>query len=93
MLERFLEEEVVPVLVPKQIALLGMKSMGDKNILKGNTVTPLQCLQSALSRPTADGKYEPFIPCFPPDNSSDAHRQAQTGDCGTCGRASMRRSL
>jgi aryl-alcohol dehydrogenase-like predicted oxidoreductase len=50
---RSFEKEVVPVLVEKQIALLGMKSMGDKNILTSNTVTPLECLQYALSRPTA----------------------------------------
>jgi hypothetical protein len=34
-------------------ALLGMKPMGDKNILRSNTVTPLECLQYALSRPTS----------------------------------------
>jgi aryl-alcohol dehydrogenase-like predicted oxidoreductase len=50
---RSFEKEVVPVLVEKQIALLGMKSMGDKNILTSKTVTPLECLQYALSRPTA----------------------------------------
>lgn len=27
--------------------------MGDKNILKSNTVTPLECLQYALNQPTA----------------------------------------
>lgn len=41
------------MLVQEQIALLGMKSMGDKNILKSNTVALLECLQYALSRPTA----------------------------------------
>jgi aryl-alcohol dehydrogenase-like predicted oxidoreductase len=50
---RSFEKEVVPVLVEKQIALLGMKSMGDKNILTSKTVTPLECLQYALSRPTS----------------------------------------
>jgi aryl-alcohol dehydrogenase-like predicted oxidoreductase len=50
---RSFEKMVVPVLIQKQIALLGMKSMGDKNILKSKTVTPLQCLQYALSRPTS----------------------------------------
>jgi aryl-alcohol dehydrogenase-like predicted oxidoreductase len=50
---RSFEKEVVPVLVDKQIALLGMKSMGDKNILASKTVTPLECLQYALSRPTS----------------------------------------
>lgn len=50
---RSFEKEVVPALLEKQIALLGMKSMGDKNILTSKTVTPLECLQYALSRPTS----------------------------------------
>jgi aryl-alcohol dehydrogenase-like predicted oxidoreductase len=50
---RSFEREVVPVLVGKQIAVLGMKSMGDKNILASKTVTPLECLQYALSLPTS----------------------------------------
>ena len=50
---RSFEKEVVPVLVQKQIGLLGMKSMGDRNILTSKTVTPLECLQYALSRPTS----------------------------------------
>jgi aryl-alcohol dehydrogenase-like predicted oxidoreductase len=50
---RSFEHQVVPVLIRQGVALLGMKSMGDKNILKSNTVTPLECLQYALSRPTS----------------------------------------
>jgi aryl-alcohol dehydrogenase-like predicted oxidoreductase len=50
---RSFEHEVVPELLRQGVALLGMKSMGDKNILKSNTVPPLQCLQYALSRPTS----------------------------------------
>jgi aryl-alcohol dehydrogenase-like predicted oxidoreductase len=50
---RSFEKQVVPVLLQKQVALLGMKSMGDKNILGSKTVTPLECLQYALSRPTS----------------------------------------
>lgn len=50
---RSFEKEVVPVLLQQGTALLGMKPMGDKNILKSNTVTPLECLQYALSRPTS----------------------------------------
>jgi len=46
-------KEVVPVLVQKRIAVLGMKPMGDKHILESNTVTPLECLQFALSLPTS----------------------------------------
>jgi len=50
---RSFEREVMPVLLQKQVALLGMKPMGDKNILDSKTVTALECLQYALSRPTA----------------------------------------
>jgi aryl-alcohol dehydrogenase-like predicted oxidoreductase len=50
---RSFEKEVVPVLQQSGVALLGMKSMGDKNILQSKTVTPLECLQYALSRPTS----------------------------------------
>jgi aryl-alcohol dehydrogenase-like predicted oxidoreductase len=50
---RSFEKEVVPVLVKKQIAVLGMKAMGDKNILASKVVTPLECLQYALSLPTS----------------------------------------
>ena len=46
-------KEVVPVLMQKQIALLGMKSMGSGNILKSKTVTPIECLHFALSQPTS----------------------------------------
>jgi aryl-alcohol dehydrogenase-like predicted oxidoreductase len=50
---RSFEKQVVPVLQRQGVALLGMKSMGDKNILESKTVTPLECLQYALSRPTS----------------------------------------
>jgi hypothetical protein len=50
---RSFEKNVVPVLVSKQIAVLGMKSMGDSHILTSKTVTPLECLQYALSLPTS----------------------------------------
>jgi predicted aldo/keto reductase-like oxidoreductase len=50
---RSFEKEVLPALVRKQIGVLGMKSMGDKNILTSKTVTPLECLQYALSLPTS----------------------------------------
>lgn len=50
---RSFEKNVMPVLVSKQIAVLGMKSMGDKNILASKKVTPLECLQYALTLPTS----------------------------------------
>jgi aryl-alcohol dehydrogenase-like predicted oxidoreductase len=50
---RSFEKNVVPILVSKQIAVLGMKSMGDSHILASKTVTPLECLQYALSLPTS----------------------------------------
>ena len=46
-------KEVVPVLVKKHIAVLGMKSMGSGFILKSNTLTPTECLHYALSLPTS----------------------------------------
>jgi hypothetical protein len=46
-------KEVVPVLVKKQMGVLGMKPMGSGNILKAKVVTPLECLQYALSLPTS----------------------------------------
>jgi aryl-alcohol dehydrogenase-like predicted oxidoreductase len=45
--------EVVPRLVKERIAVLGMKSMGDGNILKSGVVTPIECLHYALSLPTS----------------------------------------
>ncbi len=45
--------EVLPILVRKQIAVLGMKPMGAGLILQSKTVTALECLQYALSLPTS----------------------------------------
>ena len=45
--------QVLPVLVRKRIAVLGMKSMGAGAILGSNTATALECLQYALSLPTS----------------------------------------
>ena len=45
--------EVVPVLAKKQIAILGMKSMGSGHILRSKTVTAVECLHYALSLPTS----------------------------------------
>jgi len=44
---------VVPKLVEQGIAVLGMKPMGDGNVLKSNTVTPIECLHYALNLPTS----------------------------------------
>ncbi len=49
---RSFEDGVVPVLVERGIAVLGMKCMGDGNILKAKVATPLECLQYALRLPT-----------------------------------------
>lgn len=50
---RSFEKSVLPVLVKKQIGVLGMKSLGDQHILESKTVTPIECLQYALSLPTS----------------------------------------
>ena len=45
--------QVVPRLVKEGIAVLGMKPMGDGNVLKSGVVTPMECLHYALSLPTS----------------------------------------
>ena len=47
------EKKVLPVLVKHQIGVLGMKPLGDKIILKSNTVTPVECLHYAMNLPTS----------------------------------------
>ena len=49
---RSFQENVVPVLVKKGLAVLGMKPMGDGLLLKSGVVTPVECLRYALSLPT-----------------------------------------
>ncbi len=46
-------QEVLPKLVQQGIAVLGMKPMGDGNILKSGAVTPIECLHFALNLPTS----------------------------------------
>jgi len=43
----------LPKLVEQGIAVLGMKSMGDGNLLESGVVTPLECLHYALNLPTS----------------------------------------
>ena len=50
---RSFEQQVLPVLVKNQMGVLGMKSMGDQNILKSNTVTAIECLHYAMNLPTS----------------------------------------
>jgi len=50
---RSFEKQVLPVALSEGIAVLGMKSMGSGVILKSNAVTPVQCLQYALTLPTS----------------------------------------
>lgn len=44
---------VLPGLQKRNIGVLGMKSMGDKVILKSKIVTPLECLHYSLSMPVS----------------------------------------
>jgi predicted aldo/keto reductase-like oxidoreductase len=44
---------VLPELVKQQIGVLGMKSMGDRIILKSELVTPVECLHYAMNLPTS----------------------------------------
>ncbi len=50
---RSFEHHVMPRLVKAGIAVLGMKPMGDGNVLKSGVVTPMECLHYALSLPTS----------------------------------------
>ena len=50
---RSFEMTVLPVLLEKNIGVLGMKSMGDGLLLESKTVTPQECLRYALSLPTS----------------------------------------
>src|SRR2546429_255857 len=50
---RSLEKLVLPKLVAQGIGVLGMKSMGDKIILKSKTAQPIECLHYALNLPTS----------------------------------------
>jgi uncharacterized protein len=44
-------QKVLPELVAKNIAILGMKPIGARDILKSNTVSAVECLQFAMSLP------------------------------------------
>lgn len=50
---RSFEKEVLPELVKNNIAVLGMKSMGNGIVLKSGTVKPIECLHYALNLPTS----------------------------------------
>ena len=50
---RSFEKQVLPVLVKKQIGVLGMKSIGESYILRSNTVSAIECLHYAMNLPTS----------------------------------------
>ncbi len=50
---RSFEQLVLPVLVERQIGVLGMKPIANGIILKSGTVTAVECLQYALTLPTS----------------------------------------
>ena len=47
------QKKVLPVLVKKEIGVLGMKPMGAGIILRSKTVQPIECLHYAMSLPTS----------------------------------------
>ena len=47
------EKIVLPILVKKNIGVLGMKPMGSGIVLKSKVVTPVECLHYAMSLPTS----------------------------------------
>jgi predicted aldo/keto reductase-like oxidoreductase len=46
-------QQVLPRALKEEIAVLGMKSMGDGFLLRSNTIEPLDCLHYAMSLPVA----------------------------------------
>jgi hypothetical protein len=52
-ISRSFAHSVVPRLVAEGTAVLAMKTMGGGQILKSNTVTPMECLDYALNLPTS----------------------------------------
>jgi predicted aldo/keto reductase-like oxidoreductase len=50
---RSFRHQVVPRLIKEGVAVLGMKPMGDGNVLKSGVVTAMECLHYALSLPTS----------------------------------------
>src|SRR5688572_30596896 len=46
------ERRVLPVLLQRDIGVLGMKSMGSGDVLRSGVVTPRECLRYALSLPS-----------------------------------------
>ena len=47
------ERKVLPVLLTEGIGVLGMKSLGDHEILKSGVVTAVECLHYAMNLPTS----------------------------------------
>lgn len=47
------EKRVLPVLVREKIGVLGMKPLGDRQVLESRTVSPIEALQYALNLPTS----------------------------------------
>ena len=50
---RSFQHLVLPILVKERIGVLGMKAMGDKNILESGVVKPIECLHYAMTLPTS----------------------------------------
>jgi predicted aldo/keto reductase-like oxidoreductase len=47
------EKKVLPLLVEHKIGVLGMKPMGESNILESKAATPVECLHYAMNLPTS----------------------------------------
>ena len=47
------EKKVLPVLLQREIGVLGMKPMGDAVILESKTATAIECLHYAMNLPTS----------------------------------------
>jgi aryl-alcohol dehydrogenase-like predicted oxidoreductase len=50
---RSFTRQVLPLLLEQQIAVLGMKPLGDGNVLRSGTLSAIECLHYALNLPAA----------------------------------------
>ncbi len=50
---RSFAQQVLPILLAQQIAVLGMKPLGDGHVLRSNTLSAIECLHYALTLPAS----------------------------------------
>ncbi len=92
------EKHVLPELVTREIGVIGMKPLGNGDILKSNIVSPMECLHYAMSLPTSvvltgmdtmervDQALKAVREFHPMDESQAAELLARTRDAAADGR-------